>query len=60
MEEEGIVFKCLANVGVNVPINDILREYYAVVLTGGSNAARNLFISGRELNGVHFAIDFLK
>jgi glutamate synthase (NADPH) small chain len=60
MEEEGVVFKCLANVGVNVSINDILREYNAVVLAGGSTTPRNLFIPGRELNGVHFAMDFLK
>jgi glutamate synthase (NADPH) small chain len=60
MEEEGIVFKCLANVGVNVSINDLLREYNAIVLTGGATAARNLFVPGRELNGVHFAMDFLK
>ena len=60
MEEEGIVFKCLANVGVNVSINDVLREFNAIVLAGGSTTARNLFIPGRELNGVHFAMDFLK
>lgn len=60
MEEEGIVFKCLANVGVNISINDILREYNAIVLAGGSTTPRNLFIKGRELNGVHFAMDFLK
>ena len=60
MEEEGIVFKCLANVGVNVSVNDILREFNAIVLAGGSTTARNLFIPGRELNGVHFAMDFLK
>src|SRR6188768_4295539 len=60
MEEEGIVFKCLSNVGVNISINDILREYNAVALTGGSTTARNLSIPGRELDGVHFAMDFLK
>ncbi|HEX2629322.1 MAG TPA: glutamate synthase subunit beta [Chitinophagaceae bacterium] len=60
MEEEGIVFKCLANVGVNVNINDVLREFNAIVLAGGSTTPRNLFIPGRELNGVHFAMDFLK
>jgi glutamate synthase (NADPH) small chain len=60
MEEEGIIFKCLANVGVNVSINDLLREFNAIVLTGGATAARNLFVPGRELNGVHFAMDFLK
>ncbi|MBL0304445.1 MAG: glutamate synthase subunit beta [Chitinophagaceae bacterium] len=60
MEEEGIIFKCLANVGVNVSINDILREFNAIVLAGGSTTARNILIPGRELNGVHFAMDFLK
>lgn len=60
MEEEGVLFKCLANVGVNVNINDLLREYNAIVLAGGSTTPRNLFIPGRELNGVHFAMDFLK
>ena len=60
MEEEGVVFKCHANVGVNVSINDLLREYNAIVLAGGSTVPRNLNIPGRELNGVHFAMDFLK
>lgn len=60
MEEEGIIFKCHANVGVNISINDLLREFNAIVLAGGSTTARNLFIPGRELNGVHFAMDFLK
>ncbi|MBL7746126.1 MAG: glutamate synthase subunit beta [Chitinophagaceae bacterium] len=60
MEEEGVVFRCLANVGVNVNINDLLREYNAIVLAGGSTTPRNLFVPGRELNGVHFAMDFLK
>jgi glutamate synthase (NADPH/NADH) small chain len=60
MEEEGIIFRCLANVGVNISINDLLREYNAIVLAGGSTAPRNLFIPGRELKGVHFAMDFLK
>lgn len=60
MEEEGIIFKCLANVGVNININDVLREFNAIVLAGGSTTPRNLFIPGRELNGVHFAMDFLK
>ena len=60
MEEEGIVFRCLANIGVNVSINDLLREYNAIVLAGGSTTPRNLFIPGRELEGVHFAMDFLK
>jgi len=60
MEEEGVVFKCNANVGVNVSINDLLREYHAIVLAGGSTAPRDLNIPGRELNGVNFAMQFLK
>ena len=60
MEEEGVVFKCNANVGVNVSISDLLREYHAIVLAGGSTVPRDLNIPGRELKGVHFAMDFLK
>jgi len=60
LEEEGIVFKCNANVGVNVSVNDLLREYHAIVLAGGSTVPRNLDIPGRELNGVYFAMQFLK
>lgn len=55
-----MVFKCNANVGVNVSINDLLREFQAIVLAGGSTIPRNLNIPGRELKGVHFAMDFLK
>jgi len=60
MEEEGISFKCNANVGVNVSINDLLREFHAIILAGGSTIPRDLPIPGRELKGVHFAMDFLK
>jgi glutamate synthase (NADPH/NADH) small chain len=60
MEEEGVVFKCNANVGVNIRINDLLREYHVIVLTGGSTIPRDLPVKGRELKGVHFAMDFLK
>lgn len=60
MQEEGIEFKCHANVGVNVNINDILRQYDAIVLAGGSTSPRDLPVPGRDLNGVHFAMNFLK
>jgi glutamate synthase (NADPH/NADH) small chain len=60
MEQEGIVFKCNANVGVNISINDLLRENHAIVLAGGSTIPRNLPIPGRELKGVYFAMEFLK
>lgn len=60
MEEEGVVFKCNSNVGVNVRINDLLREFHAIVLAGGSTIPRDLAIPGRELKGVYFAMEFLK
>lgn len=60
MEDEGITFKCNANVGVNVSVNDLLREYHAIVLAGGSTVPRDLAVPGRELKGVHFAMEFLK
>jgi len=60
MEEEGVVFKCNANVGVNISINDLLREYHAIVLTGGSTTPRDLNIPGRNIKGVHYAMQFLK
>jgi glutamate synthase (NADPH) small chain len=60
MAEEGVVFRCNANVGVNVNIQDLLREYHAIVLATGSTVPRDLAIPGRELNGVHFAMHFLK
>ncbi|HEX4373239.1 MAG TPA: glutamate synthase subunit beta [Puia sp.] len=59
MEEEGVIFKCNANVGVNIGINDLLREFHAIVLAGGSTVPRDLNIPGRELKGVHFAMEFL-
>ena len=58
MEQEGIVFKCDANVGVNISLNDLLREYHSIVLAGGSTTPRDLNIHGRELNGVYFAMQF--
>ena len=60
LEKEGIVFRCNQNVGVNVSINDLLREYQAIVLAGGSTVPRDLPIAGRTLTGVHYAMDFLK
>ena len=60
MEEEGVVFRCNAEVGGNIQVNDVLREYQAIVLAGGSTIPRDLPLPGRELKGVHFAMDFLK
>lgn len=60
LEAEGIVFRCGVNVGVDVAVGDLLRTYQAIVLAGGSTIPRDLPIPGRHLNGVHFAMDFLK
>jgi glutamate synthase (NADPH) small chain len=60
LEQEGIIFICNANVGVNVSINDLLRENHAIVLAGGSTVPRDLKIPGRDFNGVYYAMQFLK
>src|ERR1700712_3389972 len=60
MEEDGVVFKCNAEVGKNVSAEDLVRSNDAVVLAGGSTIPRNLPIPGREFKGIHFAMDFLK
>lgn len=60
MKEEGIVFKTNTNVGVDYPACELMKNFDVVVLTGGSTIPRNLNIEGRELDGVHFAVDFLK
>jgi glutamate synthase (NADPH) small chain len=59
MEAEGVTFHYGAHVGVNVPVETLLAEYDAVVLAGGAEKGRDLPIPGRELDGIHFAMDFL-
>ena len=59
MEAEGVVFHYNAHVGVDVPVEKLLAEYDAVALAGGAEKARDLLIPGRDLAGVHFAMDFL-
>jgi glutamate synthase (NADPH) small chain len=60
MEASGITFKTEANVGVNVDPKDLMKEYDALVLSGGSTIPRDLKIPGRELKGVYFAMEFLE
>ena len=59
MEAEGIEFRTGVNVGGNYPAERLLEEYDAVCLTGGSTQARDLDVPGRDLDGVHFAMDYL-
>jgi len=60
MEEDGVVFKCNVEVGKDIPADELTKNFDAVVLAGGSTIPRNLNIPGRELKGIHFAMDFLK
>src|SRR5579863_6591774 len=59
MQAEGVVFHYGAHVGVNVAAATLLADYDAVVLAGGAEKARDLPVPGRELGGIHFAMDFL-
>jgi glutamate synthase (NADPH/NADH) small chain len=59
MEAEGVTFRTSAHVGGNVKVAQIRKEYHAVVLAGGAEAPRDLPIPGRDLKGIHFAMDFL-
>jgi glutamate synthase (NADPH/NADH) small chain len=59
MKGEGVTFHNGVHVGVDLPIEKLVSDYDAVALTGGAEAARDLPIPGRELKGIHFAMDFL-
>jgi glutamate synthase (NADPH/NADH) small chain len=59
MEEEGVIFKTNANVGDNVKVKDLQAEFDVILLTGGSTVPRDLPIIGRNLKGIHFAMEFL-
>jgi glutamate synthase (NADPH/NADH) small chain len=59
MEMEGIMFRTNAHVGVNISPKLLHDEFDALLLTGGASAPRDLPIPGRDLDGVHFAMDFL-
>ncbi len=59
MSEEGVTFRPNAHVGRDVGAQALLAEFDAVVLTGGAEASRDLPVPGRELDGVHFAMEFL-
>jgi glutamate synthase (NADPH/NADH) small chain len=59
MEAEGVVFRTGVNVGVDITADQLKSQFHAVVLCGGAQAPRNLTVPGRELDGVHFAMDFL-
>ncbi|WP_425064669.1 glutamate synthase subunit beta [Reyranella sp.] len=59
MEAEGVEFRTGVEVGATLSIKSLLEGYDAVALTGGAELPRDLEVPGRELNGIHFAMDFL-
>jgi len=59
LKEEGIRFKTNSHVGIDITTTEIKSKYDAVCLCGGSTVPRDLNVEGRQLNGIHFAMDFL-
>ncbi len=59
MAAEGVEFQPNAHVGQNVPVEALRREFDAILLSGGAEAPRDLKVAGRNLKGIHFAMDFL-
>jgi glutamate synthase (NADPH/NADH) small chain len=59
MEAEGVTFHCNVNVGIDLEARKLVDSYDALVLAGGAEKPRDLPIPGRDLGGVHFAMDFL-
>jgi len=59
MQAEGVVFRPNSHIGKDIPLDSLMEQYDAIVLTGGSEKPRDLEVPGRELSGVHFAMDFL-
>jgi glutamate synthase (NADPH/NADH) small chain len=59
MRTEGVVFQANAHVGGNVPVEDLRRKFDAILLAGGAERPRDLPVPGRELLGIHFAMEFL-
>ena len=59
MKAEGVVFKANAHVGVNLPVEDLRKNFDAILLAGGACAPRDLKVPGRELKGVLFAMEYL-
>jgi glutamate synthase (NADPH/NADH) small chain len=59
MQAEGVVFATKAHVGVNIATEELRRSYSALLLCGGSESPRDIKVPGRELKGIHFAMEFL-
>jgi glutamate synthase (NADPH/NADH) small chain len=59
MEAEGVIFRTGMEVGVTVPVERLMDDYHVLVLAGGAEAPRDLPVPGRDLSGIHFAMDYL-
>ena len=59
MRQEGVDFQANTNVGIDIARDELLTDYDAICLSGGSTVPRDLPVEGRELKGVHFAMEFL-
>jgi glutamate synthase (NADPH) small chain len=59
LEAEGVTFVCNTEVGKDLPVETLLKDFDAVVLCTGSTRPRDLTVPGRDLQGVHFAMEFL-
>ena len=59
LRAEGVEFQTNAHVGANVRVEDLIQEFDALLLAGGAEQPRNLNVPGRELRGIHFAMEFL-
>jgi glutamate synthase (NADPH) small chain len=59
MRGEGVKFVTNAHIGVTMPVEDLRRKFDAILLAGGSEKPRDLKVPGRELKGIHFAMEFL-
>ena len=60
LEEEGIKFVCNAYIGVNVSIEKLVEEYDAICIAIGAGEPRDIQVEGRNLKGIHFALDYLQ
>ena len=59
LQKEEIQFRVNANVGVNISVDELRREFDVILLAGGATMPRDLAIPGRELRGIHFAMEYL-
>jgi glutamate synthase (NADPH/NADH) small chain len=59
MAREGVVFKTRMHIGVSVPVEELRCEFDAILLAGGAESPRDLNLPGRELKGIHFAMEYL-